>query len=69
MVKVPVVDVKMWKGIDQKKIEYLVENINNVFVNMDVPADAVQVIIHEIPKEYCGQGGETCAVRFKDIEA
>jgi 4-oxalocrotonate tautomerase len=64
----PVVHVNMWKGIDQKKIEYLIQNITKVFVDMGVPADAVSVIIHEIPKEHWGEGGETCAVRFKDIE-
>lgn len=65
----PVIDVKVWKGMDQEKIEHIIENITKVFVDMDVPADAVHVIIHEIPKEHWGQGGETCAVRFKDIES
>lgn len=64
----PVIDVKVWKGMDQEKIEHIIENITKVFVDMDVPADAVHVIIHEIPKEHWGQGRETCAVRFKDIE-
>ncbi len=64
----PDVHVNMWKGISQDKIEYLIENITKVFVDMGVPADAVTVIIHEIPKEHWGEGGQTCAVRFKDIE-
>lgn len=64
----PVVQVNMWKGIDQEKIEYIIKNITQVFVDMDIPADAVSVIVHEIPKEHWGEGGETCAVRFKDIE-
>lgn len=64
----PVVHVNMWKGISQEKIEYLIENITKVFVGMGVPADAVSVLIHEIPKEHWGEGGQTCAVRFKDIE-
>ncbi len=42
--------------------------ITKVFVDMDVPADAISVIVHEIPKEHWGAGGKTCAVRFKDIE-
>ena len=63
----PIVHVNMWKGIPQEKIEYLIQNITKVFVDMDIPADAVHIIIHEVPKEHWGQGGETCAVRFKDI--
>ena len=35
---------------------------------MGIPAHAVSVIVHEIPKEHWGEGGETCAVKFKDIE-
>ncbi|MGZ7096496.1 MAG: tautomerase family protein [Methanobacterium sp.] len=64
----PVVQVNMWKGVSQEKIEYVIENITKVFVDLDIPADAVSVIVHEIPKEHWGEGGETCAVRFKDIE-
>lgn len=64
----PVVNVNVWEGIDQEKIEYLIENITKVFVDLDIPADAVSVIVHEIPKEHWGVGGQTCAVRFKDIE-
>ena len=64
----PVVHVNMWKGISQEKIEYIIENVTKVFVDMDIPADAVSVIVHEIPKEHWGEGGQTCSVRFKDIE-
>ena len=35
---------------------------------MGIPAHAVSVIVREIPKEHCREGGETCAVKFKDIE-
>ncbi len=62
----PVVDIKVWKGIDQEKLEYLIKNITQSFVDIDVPAGAVHVIIQEIPKEHWGLGGKTCAVRFKD---
>ena len=64
----PVIQVNVWKGISQEKIEYIIENITKVFVNLDIPADAVSVIVHEIPKEHWGEGGQTCDVRFKDIE-
>ena len=64
----PHVEVNVWKGISQEKIKYIIENITKVFVHLDIPADAVSVIVHEIPKEHWGEGGQTCDVRFKDIE-
>ena len=64
----PVIQVNVWKGISQEKIEYIIKNITKVFVDLGVPADAVSVIVYEIPKEHWGEGGDTCAVRFKDIE-
>lgn len=64
----PVIHVNVWKGISQGKIEYIIKNITKVFVDIDVPAEAVSVIVHEIPKEHWGEGGDTCAERFKDIE-
>ncbi len=64
----PVINVNVWKGISQEKIEYIIENITKVFVDLGVPAEAVSVIVYEIPKEHWGEGGETCAVKFNDIE-
>lgn len=64
----PVVQVNVWKGISQEKIEFIIENITQVFVDLGIPADAVSVIVYEVPKEHWGEGGDTCAVRFKDIE-
>ncbi len=64
----PVIHVNVWEGINQEKIEYIIKNITQVFVDIDVPAHAVSVIVHEVKKEHWGEGGETCAVKFKDIE-
>ena len=46
----PVVIVEMWEGrtIEQKK--QLVEGITSSFVRIGTPAEAVQVIIEDIPK-------------------
>ena len=46
----PVVIVEMWEGrtIEQKK--QLVEGITASFVRIGTPAEAVQVIIEDIPK-------------------
>jgi 4-oxalocrotonate tautomerase len=54
----PVVIVNMWEGrtIDQKKV--LVEGITNTFGKIGVPADAVHVILNDIPKHNWGTGGK-----------
>ena len=54
----PVVIVDMWDGrtIDQKKI--LVEGITATFRQIGVPAEAVHVIINDIPKHNWGTGGK-----------
>jgi 4-oxalocrotonate tautomerase len=54
----PVITVEMWDGrnIDQKKV--LVEGITGTFVKIGVPAEAVHVIIHDVPKHNWGTGGK-----------
>ena len=46
----PVVTVEMWEGrtIEQKK--RLVEGITSVMTGMGIPAEAVQIIIKDVPK-------------------
>ena len=54
----PVVIVEMWEGrtIEQKK--QLVEGITSVIVNMGIRAEAVQIIIKDVPKHNWATGGK-----------
>ena len=54
----PVVTVEMWEGrtIEQKK--QLVEGITSSFVKIGTPAQAVQVIIKDVPKHNWAIGGK-----------
>lgn len=54
----PVVIVEMWEGrtVEQKK--QLVEGITSSFVRIGVPAQAVQVIIKDVPKHNWATGGK-----------
>ena len=54
----PVITVEMWDGrtVDQKKL--LVEGITSTFVKVGIPAEAVHVIIHDVPKLNWGSGGK-----------
>ena len=54
----PVVTVEMWEGctIEQKK--QLVEGITSVMTNMGIPAQAVHIIIKDVPKHNWATGGK-----------
>jgi len=54
----PVVIVEMWAGrtIEQKK--QLVEGITSVMANMGIPAQAVHIIIKDVPKHNWATGGK-----------
>jgi len=54
----PVVIVEMWEGrtIDQKK--QLVEGITAAFTKIGVPAEALQIILKDVPKHNWAIGGK-----------
>ena len=54
----PVVIVEMWDGrtIEQKKV--VAEGITAAFVKIGVPAEAVHIIINDIPKHNWATGGK-----------
>jgi len=54
----PVVIVDMWEGrtIEQKK--QLVEGITATFAKIGVPAEAVHIILNDVPKHNWGTGGK-----------
>jgi 4-oxalocrotonate tautomerase len=63
----PVVHVNVWKGFGEEKTRTVIKEITEVFVDLDIPAQAVEVIVHEIPKSHWGIGGEPTSEKFKDI--
>jgi 4-oxalocrotonate tautomerase len=54
----PVIHVNMWKGISEEKVKQIIAGITNVFIDMDIPPQAVEVIVHEIPKSHWGIEGK-----------
>ncbi|MFX0125464.1 MAG: 4-oxalocrotonate tautomerase family protein [Candidatus Hodarchaeota archaeon] len=62
----PVVHVHIWKGISEERIKEIIEGITNVFVKTGIPAQAVEVIIHEIPKAHWGIDGKPATESRKD---
>lgn len=63
----PVIHVNVWEGFSPEKIKTLIQNITKVFVDMGIPAHAVEVIIHEIQKTHWGIGGEPASEKLKDV--
>lgn len=64
----PIVHVNVWKGFSSEGKKQVIEGITKVFTEMGIPAQAVEVVIHEIPKENWGIGGEQASEKLKHIK-
>ncbi|MCC6053203.1 MAG: tautomerase family protein, partial [Desulfurococcaceae archaeon] len=47
----PIVHVYMWSGLSKEAKARIVKNITRVFEDLGIPAHAVELIIHETPRE------------------
>ena len=45
----------------------MISGITKVIADLGVPENAIEVIVHEIPKTHWGIGGELASERLKDI--
>ena len=63
----PLVHVNVWEGFGEKKAKTVIRGITKVFSDLGIPSQAVEVIIHEVPKSFWGIGGEPASEKFKDI--
>jgi 4-oxalocrotonate tautomerase len=63
----PLVEVFVWKGFGEEKAKKVIQNITKVFVDLEIPQQAVEVIVKEIPKSHWGIGGEPASEKFKNI--
>jgi 4-oxalocrotonate tautomerase len=53
----PIAHVYMWPGRTPEEKKQLISGITEVFVGIGVPADAVRVLVHEVPQDSWGGGG------------
>ncbi len=65
----PVVHVNVWEGFGQERAKTVIQNVTQVFVDLGVPAHAVEVLVHEVKKSHWGIAGEPASERFKDAPA
>ena len=63
----PIVHVNVWQGFGAEKAKAVILNITKVFVDLGIPAYAVEVIVHEIPKSHWGIGGEPASEKLRDV--
>ncbi len=62
----PIVHVNVWEGFGEEKTKTVIQKVTRVFVDLGVPAHAVEVIVHEIPKSHWGIGGEPASEKFEE---
>jgi len=53
----PLAQIYLWKGISDEIIKKVIEGVTEVFVNLGIPKQAVEVLVHEIPKTHWGIDG------------
>lgn len=54
----PVVIVQMWAGRSDEQKRTIVEGITEAFTRVGTPAEAVHVIINDVPRSNWGTGGK-----------
>ncbi|MFW9919180.1 MAG: 4-oxalocrotonate tautomerase family protein [Candidatus Thorarchaeota archaeon] len=59
----PIIHVHVWEGFGKEKAKQVLEGITKVFVDMEIPKEAVHVVIHETPKSHWGMGGKPASER------
>jgi 4-oxalocrotonate tautomerase len=62
----PIVDVKIWKGLSDDAAEKIISGITKVFADLGIPEQAVEVVIHEVPKSHWGIGGKQTSKTMSD---
>ncbi|MEM2873670.1 MAG: tautomerase family protein [Nitrososphaerales archaeon] len=64
----PIIHVYVWKGFSNEAKKKAIVGITKLFTEIGVPAEAVEVIIHEVSKEDWGVGGEQASEKLKHIQ-
>ncbi|MFX1236930.1 MAG: 4-oxalocrotonate tautomerase family protein [Promethearchaeota archaeon] len=54
----PLAQIYLWKGISEDIIKKVIAGVTDVFVNIGIPKQAVEVLIHEVPKAHWGIEGK-----------
>jgi len=63
-----IVHVFVWEGFSDHAKRKTIHGITNVFVELGIPKEAVEVLIHESPMKNWGVGGCQASEKFKDVK-
>ena len=53
----PLAQIYLWKGISEESIKKVIVGVTEVFVDLGIPKQAVEVLVHEVPKAHWGIDG------------
>ena len=59
----PIVDVKVWQGFGEERVRDVIKGITDSFVQVGIPAQAVHIVITEVPRTHWGEGGQQASAR------
>jgi 4-oxalocrotonate tautomerase len=65
----PLVQVSVWQGFGADKAKRVIRGITEVFVDLGIPEQAVEVVVQEVPKTHWGIGGQPASERDRDTQA
>ena len=60
----PIVQISVWKGITLENKKKVVEGVTEVFKDLGVPKEAVEIVIYEAPKSNWATGGQLHSERL-----
>lgn len=60
----PFVEIKVWEGFGAENARQVIEEATAMFERRGIPAEAVEVIVTEVPKTHWGIGGTPASQRF-----
>jgi 4-oxalocrotonate tautomerase len=63
----PSVHVYWWAGRDVSAKKEVIKGITKVLADLKIPPEAIEVIIHDVPKENWGLGGTPASEKFPHI--
>lgn len=58
----------VWKGFSNEAKRRVISGITKVFAEIGIPSEAVEVVIHEVPRENWGVGGEQASEKLRDVK-
>jgi len=64
----PIVHVYVWTGLSSEAKKKVISGITKVFTEMGIPTEAVEVVIHEVPKENWGVAGQQASEKFREVQ-